>query len=63
MTSQTDDKSVLTVHEEQPGKNEPSDEGVCTILEQDLGDSKNRSSGISGRHLYPTSTFVDEYAI
>ncbi|XP_052454713.1 synaptic vesicle 2-related protein-like [Carassius gibelio] len=34
----TDDKSVLTVHEEQPGKDEPIDEGVC---------SKNRSSGMS----------------
>uniref|UniRef100_A0A8C2LAN7 SV2 related protein b n=1 Tax=Cyprinus carpio TaxID=7962 RepID=A0A8C2LAN7_CYPCA len=44
VTSQTDDKSILTVHEEQPGKNEPSNEGVCTILEQDLGDSKNRKT-------------------
>ncbi len=52
VTSQIDDKSILTVHEEQPGENEPSDEGVCSILEQDLGDSKNRSSGISGRNIY-----------
>lgn len=64
MTSQTDDKSILTVHEEQPGKDEPSDEGVCNIQVQvDFGDSKDRSSGISGWHLYPTSTFVDECAV
>ncbi|XP_042580054.1 synaptic vesicle 2-related protein-like [Cyprinus carpio] len=52
----TDDKSILTVHEEQPGTNEPSNEGVCTILEQDLGDSKIRSSGIS-------ETFTVEEAV
>ncbi|KAI2664663.1 Synaptic vesicle 2-related protein [Labeo rohita] len=57
VTSQTDDKSVLTVHEEQPGKDEPGDEGVCTIQEQvDLEDSKNRSSGIS-------ETFTVEEAV
>ncbi|XP_059406636.1 synaptic vesicle 2-related protein-like isoform X1 [Carassius carassius] len=56
VTSQTDDKSIITVHEEQPGKNEPSNEGVCTILEQDLGDSKNRSSRTSG-------TFTVEEAV
>lgn len=63
VTSQIDDKSILTVHEEQPGENEPSNEGVCSILEQDLGDSKNRSSGISGRNLYSTSTLVEKCAI
>ncbi|XP_058632167.1 synaptic vesicle 2-related protein isoform X2 [Onychostoma macrolepis] len=52
VTSQTDDKSILTVHEEQPGKNEPSNEGDCTILE----DSKNGSSGIS-------ETFTVEEAV
>uniref|UniRef100_A0A8C2CKQ4 SV2 related protein b n=3 Tax=Cyprinus carpio TaxID=7962 RepID=A0A8C2CKQ4_CYPCA len=32
-------KSILTVHEEQPGKDEPSDEGVCNIQVQvDFGD-------------------------
>ncbi|XP_052411835.1 synaptic vesicle 2-related protein-like [Carassius gibelio] len=56
VTSQTDDKSITTVHEEQPGKNEPSNEGVCTILEQDLGESKNRRSGTS-------ETFTVEEAV
>ncbi|KAK2912034.1 hypothetical protein Q8A67_004167 [Cirrhinus molitorella] len=57
VTPQTDDKSVLTVHEEQPGIDEPSDEGVHTIQEQvDLEDSKNRSSGIS-------ETFTVEEAV
>ncbi|KAL1275130.1 hypothetical protein QQF64_027944 [Cirrhinus molitorella] len=57
VTPQTDDKSVLTVHEEQPGIDEPSDEGVRTIQEQvDLEDSKNRSSGIS-------ETFTVEEAV
>uniref|UniRef100_A0A9J8C4C6 SV2 related protein b n=2 Tax=Cyprinus carpio TaxID=7962 RepID=A0A9J8C4C6_CYPCA len=45
VTSQTDDKSILTVHEEQPGKDEPSDEGVCNIQVQvDFGDSKDRKT-------------------
>ncbi|XP_042612116.1 synaptic vesicle 2-related protein-like isoform X2 [Cyprinus carpio] len=57
VTSQTDDKSILTVHEEQPGKDEPSDEGVCNIQVQvDFGDSKDRSSGIS-------ETFTVEEAV
>ncbi|XP_073696158.1 synaptic vesicle 2-related protein-like [Garra rufa] len=57
VTPQTNDKSILTVHEEQPGKDEPSDEGVCTIQEQvDLEDSKNRSSGTS-------ETFTVEEAV
>ncbi|XP_067264314.1 synaptic vesicle 2-related protein [Chanodichthys erythropterus] len=46
----------ISVHEEQSGNNEPS-KGVCTILEQeDLGDSKTRSSGMS-------ETFTVEEAI
>ncbi|ROI27806.1 Synaptic vesicle 2-related protein [Anabarilius grahami] len=47
----------ISVHEEQCGNNEPSNEGVCTILEQeDLGDSKTRSSGMS-------ETFTVEEAV
>ncbi|KAK9975028.1 hypothetical protein ABG768_023092 [Culter alburnus] len=47
----------ISVHEEQSGNNEPSKAGVCTILEQeDLGDSKTRSSGMS-------ETFTVEEAV
>ncbi|XP_051749239.1 synaptic vesicle 2-related protein [Ctenopharyngodon idella] len=47
----------ISVHEEQSGNNEPSNERICTILEQeDLGDSKTRSSGMS-------ETFTVEEAV